>query len=228
MRTGNANDLPRASFIEAARRARIVDATISVVAESGYNAASFARIAKRASISPGLITYHFDKKEALMRAVLATVEARLDAAMADQSETGDEDSYPAALEGMLTRFVHYCACDGDQVSAMTEIRRQIHVAEIHEAVTVSHRSGTAELVSFIEEGQAYGQFRDVDAALYASVLTSGMGDVPGLLRGREPEDIAVFAEQWSSLYVHAIASTDPEAGPAADRPVDEYPGVDRI
>ncbi|MFE4500024.1 TetR/AcrR family transcriptional regulator [Rhodococcus sp. NPDC056743] len=228
MRIATADDLPRVSFIEAARRAQIIDATISVVAESGYKAASFARIAKRASISPGLITYHFDKKEALMRAVLATVEARLDAAMADQSDAGDEDSYPAALEGMLTRFVHYCARDGDQVSAMTEIRREVAVAEVRDAVAASHRSGTGELVSFIEEGQAYGQFREIDAALYASVLTSGMGEVPGLLRGREPEQIAVFAEQWSSLYVHAIASNATEAGSAGVRPIDKQPGVDRI
>lgn len=223
MRIESANAPPRTSFIEAARRAQIVDATISVVAEIGYNAASFARIAKRASISPGLITYHFDKKEALMRAVLDTVERRLDTAMADQSDAGDEDSYPAALEGMLRRFVHYCARDGDQVSAMTEIRRQIAVTEVRDAVAASHRSGTAELVSFIEEGQAYGQFRGVDAALYASVLTSGMGEVPGLLRDREPEHIAVFAEQWASLYVRAIASTDTSDDP----PIDKQPGADR-
>lgn len=211
MRTTPEEGQPRSTFIEAARRAQIVDATISVVAENGYKAASFARIAKRASISPGLITYHFDKKEELMRAVLETVEARLDAAMADQPENTDDDSYPAALEGMLMRFVRYCARDGDQVSAMTEIRRQKHVAEISEAVAVSHRSGSEEMIGFIEEGQVYGQFRDVDAALYASVLITGMGEVPGLLRGRDSDQIEVFAQQWSSLYVHAIASADTDS-----------------
>ncbi|QBJ96350.1 TetR/AcrR family transcriptional regulator [Rhodococcus sp. ABRD24] len=221
MRTASADGRARTSFIEAARRAQIIDSTISVVAESGYKAASFTRIAKHASISPGLITYHFEKKEALMRAVLETVEARLDAAMAEPSEAGHDDSYPAALEGMLTRFVQYCARDGDQVSAMTEIRRQIQVPEIHEAVAISGRSGTAELVSFVEEGQSYGQFRDVDAALYVSVLTSGMGEVPGLLRGREPDQIDAFAEQWSSLYVRAIVAADTATAPAGRRPVDK-------
>ncbi len=211
MRTIPAEGRPRPTFIEAARRAQIVDATISVVAENGYKAASFARIAKRASISPGLITYHFDKKEALMRAVLETIEARLDAAMADQPENTDDESYPAALEGMLMRFVRYCARDGDQVSAMTEIRRQKHVAEIGEAVAISHRSGSEEMINFIEEGQAHGQFRDMDAALYTSVLMSGMGEVPGLLRGRDCDQIEVFAQQWPSLYVHAIASADTDS-----------------
>ncbi|MFC1473160.1 TetR/AcrR family transcriptional regulator [Rhodococcus qingshengii] len=200
------------SFIEAARRAQIVDATIAVVAENGYTAASFARIAKRASISPGLITYHFAKKEALMRAVLETVESRLDAAMAEPPGSGEAESYPAALEGMLIRFVRYCAHDGDQVTAITEIRRQLHVAEIGEAVAASHRAGTEDMVGFIEEGQSHGQFRDIDAALYASVVMSGMSEIPALLRMRDAEHIEEFAQQWSSLYVHAIAATDTNSG----------------
>ncbi|MDF2469040.1 MAG: hypothetical protein K0Q61_1412 [Rhodococcus erythropolis] len=212
MHTGSGGRSGGASFIEAARRTQIIDATIAVVAENGYTAASFARIAKRASISPGLITYHFEKKEALMRAVLETVEARLDAAMAEQPDSGDAESYPAALEGMLMRFVRYCAHDGDQVTAITEIRRQLHVAEIGEAVAASHRSGTEDMVGFIEEGQSYGQFRDIDAALYASVVMSGMSEVPALLRMRDADDIEVFAQQWSSLYVHAIAATDTNSG----------------
>ena len=212
MHTGSGGRSGGISFIEAARRTQIIDATISVVAENGYTAASFARIAKRASISPGLITYHFEKKEALMRAVLETVEARLDSAMAEQPDSGDAESYPAALEGMLMRFVRYCAHDGEQVTAMTEIRRQMHVAEIGEAVVASHRSGAEEMVGFIEEGQSYGQFRDIDAPLYASVVMSGMSEVPALLRGRDADDIEVFAQQWSSLYVHAIAATDTNSG----------------
>jgi hypothetical protein len=132
--------------------------------------------------------------------------------MAEQPDSGQAESYPAALEGMLIRFVRYCAHVGDQVTAITEIRRQLHVAEIGEAVAASHRSGTEEMVGFIEEGQSHGQFRDIDAPLYASVVMSGMREVPALLRGRNTEHIEEFAQQWSSLYVHAIASTDTNSG----------------
>jgi AcrR family transcriptional regulator len=47
------------TFVEAARRDQIVRAAIETIAEEGYARASFVRIAQRASISPGLITYHF-------------------------------------------------------------------------------------------------------------------------------------------------------------------------
>jgi AcrR family transcriptional regulator len=45
-------------------RARIRDAAIACFAEQGFDA-SFRTIAKRAGVSPGLITHHFGSKEAL-------------------------------------------------------------------------------------------------------------------------------------------------------------------
>src|SRR4051794_31947825 len=108
----------RGSFVEQARRAQIVQATIDVLAEKGYGGASFARIAQRASISPGLINYHFRTKDALMRDVLATIDQRLDAAMAGPADE-EPDSYPAALEGMLLRFAEHCWTHGEQIRART-------------------------------------------------------------------------------------------------------------
>jgi AcrR family transcriptional regulator len=193
------------SFVERARRAQIVQATIEVLAEQGYGAASFARIARQASISPALISYHFQTKDALMRDVLATVEQRLDSAMAG-SESDEPESYPDALRGMLQRFVEHCWSHGDEISAMTEIRRQTRSAGVREAVSRSHDRGMAELVAFIEEGQSHGQFRDTDPALFASVLTSAMGEVPRLL-GRGPEEHRRIAVDWAALFVNAISVT---------------------
>jgi AcrR family transcriptional regulator len=54
------------SFIEKARRAQIVECTIETIAEVGYAQASLGKIAKRANISKGVISYHFANKEELM------------------------------------------------------------------------------------------------------------------------------------------------------------------
>src|SRR4051794_20324809 len=57
-----------------ARRAQIITAAIDTIAELGYGNASFARIAKRAGISSTrLISYHFDDKAELVRAVVGAV-----------------------------------------------------------------------------------------------------------------------------------------------------------
>ncbi|SFB20022.1 transcriptional regulator, TetR family [Amycolatopsis marina] len=193
------------SFIEQARRAQIIQATIDVLAEHGYGAASFARIARHASISPGLISYHFHSKDGLMRGVLATIEGRLDDAMAAPEED-EPETYPDALEGMLRRFAEHCWTHGEEISAMTEIRREVRGETMRAAVARSHERGTAELVTFIREGQAYGQFRDIEPVLFASVLLSAMGEFPRL-RGRGLEEHRKVAVDWVSLFVNAISAT---------------------
>jgi len=61
---------PDRTFIETARRAQIVDAAIETIAEVGYARASLGRIAERAGISRGLISYHFAGKEELISEIV--------------------------------------------------------------------------------------------------------------------------------------------------------------
>jgi TetR/AcrR family transcriptional regulator, fatty acid metabolism regulator protein len=61
------------TFIETARRAQIVAAAIDTIAEAGYAHMSFARIAGRAGISRGLISYHFAGKDDLIKQVVHDV-----------------------------------------------------------------------------------------------------------------------------------------------------------
>lgn len=58
------------SFIAGARREQIIKAAIEVLKEIGYVSTSLAKIAKRAKISTGLISYHFSGKEDLMNNTL--------------------------------------------------------------------------------------------------------------------------------------------------------------
>ena len=66
-----ANTTKGRTFTESARRAQIVSAAIAVIAEHGYAAASFTRIAKQAGLSStGMISYHFANKDDLIGEVL--------------------------------------------------------------------------------------------------------------------------------------------------------------
>lgn len=51
------------SFIAEARREQIIEATIRTLDEIGYVKTSLAKIAKKANISTGLISYHFKDKD---------------------------------------------------------------------------------------------------------------------------------------------------------------------
>ncbi|MFE8696041.1 TetR/AcrR family transcriptional regulator [Cytobacillus sp. FJAT-53684] len=60
----------RQSFIAEARREQIIRAAIDVLREIGYVSTSLGKIAKKANISTGLISYHFSGKEDLMNNTL--------------------------------------------------------------------------------------------------------------------------------------------------------------
>ncbi|HWO96604.1 MAG TPA: TetR/AcrR family transcriptional regulator [Bacillus sp. (in: firmicutes)] len=58
------------SFIAEARREQIIKAAIETLDEIGYVNISLAKIAKRAKVSTGLISYHFSDKEDLLNNTL--------------------------------------------------------------------------------------------------------------------------------------------------------------
>ena len=63
----------RPSFIEEKRRSQIVDIAIQTIATQGFSQASLSEIAKKAGISKGVISYHFDGKEELVEEILRSL-----------------------------------------------------------------------------------------------------------------------------------------------------------
>ncbi len=63
----------RPSFIEEKRRSQIVEIAIQTIAKQGFSQASLAEIAKKAGISKGVISYHFDGKEDLVEEILRSL-----------------------------------------------------------------------------------------------------------------------------------------------------------
>lgn len=71
MRTKNSADVREGpTFIEAARRAQIIEAALATIADLGFMNASLAQIAKRAGISKSVIGYYFPTKDDLVRSVV--------------------------------------------------------------------------------------------------------------------------------------------------------------
>ncbi len=77
----NLSGQERLSFIEAARRAQIIESAIETIADAGYAHASLAQIARRAGISKGVISYHFADKDELIRRVVSEILGAFDSYM---------------------------------------------------------------------------------------------------------------------------------------------------
>ena len=121
MRPGTPADEPERTFIETARRAQIVAAAIDTIADAGYAAASFARIAERAGISRGLISYHFADKDDLMKEVVH--QAAEEAKAYIRPRILAESTGPEMIRAYIGSNLAFMRDHRNNVIAMIEIAR---------------------------------------------------------------------------------------------------------
>ncbi|WP_432007332.1 TetR/AcrR family transcriptional regulator [Streptomyces parvus] len=195
------------SFIEQARRAQIVEAAAAVVAEVGYAQTSFTRIAEKAGISKGVITYHFSGKDEILRLVVTQffdqgwsfMEPRI---RAEKTAAGQVRAWVASeLEffgGHRTEFL-----------AMSDIMAN------HRSEDGSHAYGDAlaeevdALTEILTQGQQDGEIRQFDAHGVADIILRCTG---GVLESWAM-DATVDLEAQTALLLdfidHAIAKDPP-------------------
>jgi TetR/AcrR family transcriptional regulator, fatty acid metabolism regulator protein len=156
MQPGTAPNEPERTFIETARRAQIAAAAIDTIAEVGYAGASFARIAERVGISRGLISYHFDNKDDLIKQVVR--EAAEQAIAYIRPRVVAESTGPAMLRAYIESNLAFMRDHRNNVIAMIEISRSAEGRRIHSGDTaVINAVGALEHV--LSESQTAGQFR---------------------------------------------------------------------
>ncbi|MEO8611566.1 MAG: TetR/AcrR family transcriptional regulator [Chloroflexota bacterium] len=160
---------PKRTFIEEARRAQIIEATIDVLAEQGYVNTSFVRIAKHAGISPSLIPYHFENKEELTDAVLMHIMTGRIAHMAEQVATGTTptDKLRIALEADLA----YMGTRPRLFAALVEVFFSVRDSEGHlRYIKEDDDPGLLMFVDILNEGQQAGEFGEFDAYNVAQII----------------------------------------------------------
>src|SRR5947208_5396648 len=172
MQPGPAPDKPERTFIETARRAQIAAAAIDTIAEAGYAGASFARIAERVGISRGLISYHFDNKDDLIKQVVH--EAAEQAIAYIRPRVLAESTGPAMLRAYIESNLAFMRDHRNNVIAMIEISRSAEGRRIHSGDTaVINAVGALEHV--LSESQTAGQFRpDFDPRVMAIAIRAAI------------------------------------------------------
>lgn len=129
------------------RRAQIVGALATVMASTGYEGATIAQIARAAGLSPGLVHYHFERKEQILLALVgglaARAEARIRARLARAEGAGAR--LDAALDALLIRGEDE---DTDAVACWTLIGAE---AVKSGAVRASYRRALVALRALLAE-----------------------------------------------------------------------------
>jgi AcrR family transcriptional regulator len=208
MQPGPAPDKPERTFIETARRAQIAAAAIDTIAEAGYAGASFARIAERLGISRGLISYHFDNKDDLIKQVVH--EAAEQAIAYIRPRVLAESTGPAMLRAYIEANLAFMRDHRNNVIAMIEISRSAEGRRIHSGDTAVINAVSA-LEHVLSESQTAGQFRrDFDPHVMAIAIRAAIEAASPRLASDPGFEMDNYASQIITVFDLA---TRVEGGP---------------
>jgi len=200
MHSKNSSDTqstPERSFIERARRAQIIEATIEVLADYGYVNLSFSRIAKHAQISPSLISYHFKDKKELLYEVLTTIsiDRMQHAQTALQAASTATDKLRIAIEADLA----YMGTHPKRFPAIVEISfnsrdangRITYMAE--EGAEPQADPATILVQDIMRTGQESGEFGEFDVEFVALIIDAARDNFLALLPLKPDSDLERFS-----------------------------------
>jgi TetR/AcrR family transcriptional regulator, fatty acid metabolism regulator protein len=196
---------PGRTFTETARRAQIMAAAIDTIAEVGYGQASLARIAERAATSKGVICYHFEGKDELVRAVVSELVARGAAYMRPRIEA--ESAGAATLQAYIESNLAFLHDNRNHVIATVEIVMNARAADGGRQFTTGPGAvGAAALSELLSRFQASGEFRpDFDPLVLAMAIRAAIDNVALQLVGRPDLDVRHHARELADLFVHATS-----------------------
>ena len=206
MQPGAAADAPERTFIETARRAQIAAAAIDTIAEEGYAGASFARIAERAGISRGLISYHFTGKDDLIKQVVH--EAAEEAKAYIRPRVLAESTGPGTLRAYIESNLAFMRDHRNNVIAMIEIARSAEGRRIFYGDT-----DVVNAVGALETGlsgfQAAGQLRpDFDPHVMAIAVRAAIEAASPRLALDPGFDIDNYSREIITLFDLATRPRD--------------------
>ncbi len=207
MRTDNGPTGRKPSFIEAARRAQVVEAATRTVAELGYTGASLARIAQDAGISKSVISYHFNSKEDLLEQVVNEVFDRIWTFM--EPRIAATESAPAAIRVWAESQLTYVATHRSDFLAMSEIVANHRRADGTRPFDGAEREEVDELARILAAGQRAGEIRDVDAMAVAMMISDTLAGTLGRWAFDETSDLTARIPVLIDFIDHAIREEKP-------------------
>ena len=202
----------------AQRRAQIVNGLLEVMSERGYEGASVVAIAEAAQLTPGLVHYHFETKQAILVALVARLAATVTQRYEQRRERAG-DSAAAQLDAWIEAHLALGSdADRDAVAAWVfigaESIRQPEVREVYERAVAQR----------IEQVQALLRAALVEAQRSTRRLAKLAALVVATVEGAYQLGIAVpeqlprgFAAPTLERAVRAWIEAEPRIGSAKSR-----------
>ena len=203
------------SFTSTARRKQIVEAAIDVIADHGYDRATFTRITAHAGLSsPRMISYHFAGKAELIRQIVADVyrdaAGFIEAAVADATDPSDR------LRSYIRANLEFVRDHPRWIAAITRIGDRLthDDGEPYTSADVQE-PGLRGIEPILRAGQADGRFRDFDVRAMALLIRGAIDIAAQRISGGHDIDVDGYAAE---LVTSVDRATRREPGDRKPRP----------
>jgi len=195
----------RQSFIEAARRAQIIECAIDAIAELGFAQASLAQIAKRAGVSTGVISYYFAGKDDLIGEVAAHVYEV--GRIFIEPRVQQQLDARTALHAFIEAGVDFIAAKPRYPMAIMNISRAGGEGpRFDRSVEEPRRAGFTRILGW---GQEAGLFRSFDIPIMAATIIEALDYVPQRLVAEPDLDLGAYARELVTLFDLATRHPNP-------------------
>ncbi|HEY6541777.1 MAG TPA: TetR/AcrR family transcriptional regulator [Ktedonobacteraceae bacterium] len=184
------------------RREQIIDAAMRVFAQKGYSNATNKDIAREAGITPGLIYYYFESKEALLYALLeARSPLKLITSFPPQAlELPPEQFFPMLMRQVLA------IVEGEEMIGLLRVMipELLHNPTMFALPVSLFPRLFGFLGSYVETKIASGEIRPLDVSLTVQTL---VGSAMGFLLRRQLLHDPLALQYTHEQIIQAI--TDP-------------------
>lgn len=194
------------TFIQASRRKQILDGAIETLAEVGFAQASLARIAKELGVSKGVISYHFESKDALMIKVVehcfeGMIEAVVPKILAAES----------TIDGIRVHhheLALYALDHRSMLIALGEVAGNLRRADgrLHYGAE-SNEALYPGLEQMYRHGQQTGELREFDVRVMAITQQASLDAMFAYWSNHPDHDLVAHADQLADLIVHAVQAS---------------------
>ncbi|GGA58024.1 TetR family transcriptional regulator [Pseudoclavibacter endophyticus] len=185
-----------------ARRNQIERAAAEVLSEVGYAAASVGRIAQRAGVSKGVITYHFASKDEILRRVALTLFE--ECVLHITAGVPSEMSPAARLRAQLSAELEFFSSRRVEFRAMVEVMSNHREPAFIRAFENVSSDETEALADLLRRGQAQGQFRAFDVYEVAQLIGAAKNDVLDRWASDETLDLVPMTATMLDFIEHAV------------------------
>lgn len=191
-----------ATFIHAARQEQLVECAVEVIAERGLARASTVRIAERAGVSRGVLTYHFRDRAELIEKVVAKVydlgAALIGPKMAEA--TSPRESLLTFISGSVELYAGY----PKHMAALTEIFAGGPDDGVARSEHHRHSQEMSDLGRILRAGQEQGQFRAFDIDIMCTTIRQALDGALRHIANGEPAE--QYATELRAIFDAATTS----------------------